>query len=187
VKSVTTAEGGAVTTNSDELADALRRFRNHGLVQRPEQGGWYQETVEEGFNYRLTDVQAALGRSQLRKLDRFVARRNELALRYRERLAGLPIVLPPAAPDGVTHGYHLFAIQVPERRRVYDAMRAEGIGVQVHYVPIHHHARFAGAPALPHADAAYEGLLSLPLFPALTESEQDRVIEVLSSAVDTPS
>ena len=98
VKALTTAEGGAVTTNSDDLADALRRFRSHGTVPKPEHGGWYYEVETLGFNYRLTDLQAALGLSQIPKLDAFVARRNDLAARYRMRLTGLPIELPPAAP-----------------------------------------------------------------------------------------
>ena len=187
VKALTTGEGGAVTTNSDELALRLRRFRSHGTVPKPERGGWYYDVETLGYNYRLTDVQAALGASQLNKLDAFVARRNDLALRYRGRLAGLPVELPPAAPDGFRHAYHLFVVRVPQRRAVYDAMRGSGIGVQVHYVPIYEQPLYADAgrsasdfPATAHA---YEGLLSLPLHPRLTEAEQDRVVEVLRSCV----
>ena len=187
VKAVTTAEGGAVTTNSDELAARLRRFRSHGTVPKPEHGGWYYEVETLGYNYRLTDVQAALGLSQMRKLDAFVARRNDLAQRYRVLLAGLPIELPPAAPEGVRHAYHLFAVRVPNRRAVYDAMRAAGIGVQVHYVPIYKHPLYADAGRtgvdFPAAERAYEGLLSLPLHPQLTEAEQDRVVAALIACV----
>jgi dTDP-4-amino-4,6-dideoxygalactose transaminase len=183
VKAVTTGEGGAVTTNSDALASALARFRNHGLERRPERGGWYQETVALGWNYRMTDLQAALGTSQLRRLHEFVERRHELAARYRTLLADLPILLPPAAPPGWTHAYHIFPVRVRERRRVYDEMRSAGIGVQVHYVPIHQHASFGGVAALPQADAVYDGLLSLPLFPALTEDDQDRVVTALRGAL----
>jgi UDP-4-amino-4,6-dideoxy-N-acetyl-beta-L-altrosamine transaminase len=187
VKAITTAEGGAVTTNSSVLAAGLRRFRNHGTVRRPDLGGWYYDVETLGYNYRLTDVQAALGTSQLGKLERFVTRRNELAERYREALAPLPIDLPPAAPPGVRHAYHLFAVRVPERRAVYDAMHAAGIAVQVHYVPIYKHPLYAdtgrtGAD-FPETERAYDGLLSLPLYPALTERDQDRVIEVLSRCV----
>ncbi len=183
VKAVTTGEGGAVTTNSDDLADALRRFRSHGMVRHPEHGGWYYEVETLGYNYRLTDIQAALGTTQLRKLARFVGRRNELATRYRELLAGLPIDLPPEAPPGVQHAYHLFAVRVPNRRAVYDAMHAAGIAVQVHYVPIYAHPLYAGAGSaaeFPETERAYAGLLSLPLFPALTDAEQDRVVETLA-------
>ena len=187
VKAITTGEGGAVTTNSDEFADALRRFRSHGSVPSPEHGGWYVDIDTLGYNYRLTALQAALGTSQLAKLERFVTRRNELAERYRELLTALPIDLPPAAPPGVRHGYHLFAVRVPNRRAVYDALHAAGIAVQVHYVPIYKHRLYAdvgrtGAD-FPETERAYDGLLSLPLFPALSESDQDRVVEVLARAV----
>lgn len=189
VKPITTAEGGVVTTNDDDLADRLRRFRSHGIVRQPERGGWYYEINEVGYNYRLTDVQAALGLSQLDKLERFIARRNEIAERYRERLADLPIELPPAAPDGVVHGYHLFAVCVPNRREVYDRLRELGIASQVHYVPVHHHpvsADIGMKPGdLPVCDRLYEGLLSLPMFPALTDEQVDAVVEALHAAMDS--
>ena len=187
VKAVTSAEGGAVTTNSGALADALRRFRSHGTVRRPEHGDWYYEVESLGYNYRLTDLQAALGVSQLTKLGRFVSRRNELAERYRELLASMPIDLPPAAPMGVRHAYHLFAVRVPERRAVYDALRTAGIAAQVHYVPIYKHPFYAdtgrSGADFPETERAYDGLLSLPLYPGLTEADQDRVVEVLSRCV----
>jgi len=187
VKAITTGEGGAVTTNSAVLADGLRRFRNHGMVRRPDLGGWYYDVETLGYNYRITDLQAALGTSQLAKLARFVLRRNELAERYRELLASLPLDLPPSAPPGVRHAYHLFAVRVPNRRAVYDAMHAAGIGVQVHYVPIYKHPLFAdvgrSASDFPETERAYDGLLSLPMYPALSERDQDRVVEVLSRCV----
>jgi perosamine synthetase len=183
VKPVTTGEGGIVTTNDDALAERLRRFRTHGIERKPERGGWYYEISDLGNNYRLTDIQAALGATQMAKLDRFIDRRNAIAERYRERLAHLPVTLPPAAPAGWRHGYHLFAIQVEDRRRVFDGLRAAGIGVQVHYVPVHHHPISADlgleAGAMPVCDRVYERLISLPVFPGLTDDEQDRVIEVL--------
>ena len=186
VKHVTTGEGGIITTNDDELADALRRFRSHGTRPRPDLGGWWYEAIDIGFNYRLTDMQAALGTSQLRKLDAFIARRRELADRYRESLEGLPLVLPPREPMGYRHAYHLFPVQVPNRRAVYDFLRAEGVGVQVHYVPLYRHPTFSelGPPErFPHTEKAYEGLLSLPLYPALKHEDQDRVIELLGKAL----
>ena len=192
VKAITTGEGGAVTTNSDELAERLRRFRSHGMVAKPEapgEGGWYYEVETLGFNYRITDLQCALGISQLGKLGRFVTRRNELADRYRALLADVPgVVLPPAAPRaGWRHGYHLFPVQVAQRRRVYDELRAAGIAVQVHYVPIYRHPLYAhtgvtGAE-FPETERVYAGLLSLPLFPSLTEADQDRVVDALVGAV----
>lgn len=187
VKPITTGEGGAVTTNSPELADALRRFRNHGIERLPDVDPWYYEVRSLGLNYRLTDIQAALGTSQLAKLPQLIGRRNEIALRYRAGLADTPVTLPPAAADGFTHGYHLFAVQVPERRRVFDGLTAVGIRCQVHYVPIHHHPIYADlgfTPAdLPATEAAYAGLISLPMHPSLTDADVDRVITELTALV----
>jgi UDP-4-amino-4,6-dideoxy-N-acetyl-beta-L-altrosamine transaminase len=186
VKPITTAEGGMVTTNHDDLAERLRRFRSHGTVRRPESGGWAYDAVEVGFNYRLSDVHAALGLHQLPKLDAFIERRNEIAARYRERLPST-VGLPPAAPTGFRHGYHLFAVRVPERRRVYDALRAAGIGVQVHYVPVHHHAisktDARRTAQLPICDALYEELLSLPVYPDLTDEQVDEVVDAVTRVV----
>ena len=183
VKPMTTAEGGAVTTNSAELAERLRRFRSHGMVPDPSRGGWYYEVVDTGYNYRLTDIQAALGSSQLRKLEGFTAARIAAADRYRELLADADLQLPPEIPAGYRSAYHLFPVRVRDRRRTYDGLQAAGVGVQVHYVPIHHHPVMApyGPFDLPETDAAYEGLLSLPLYPDLTAADQDRVIAVLRS------
>ncbi len=188
VKPITTGEGGIVTTNDDELADRLRRFRTHGIVRRPDLGGWAYEISDIGYNYRLTDIQAALGLSQLRRLDRFIDRRNEIAEHYRELLADLPIGLPPAAPTGYRHGYHLFAVRVPDRREVYDRLRDAGIATQVHYVPIHHHPVSADIElppgGLPACDALYEGLLSLPMFPTLTDDDVRHVAEQVRRSLD---
>lgn len=183
VKPITTGEGGAVTTNSPDLAERLRRFRNHGIVPTPESGGWAYEVSETGYNYRLTDIQAALGTSQLAKLEGFTIDRNRAAARYRDLLADDPVVLPPAAPAGWRHAHHLFPVRVANRRAVYDGLQAAGIGAQVHYVPIHHHPVMAphGPYDLPHTDEAYGGLLSLPLYPGLTDADQDQVIDALRS------
>lgn len=187
VKTITTGEGGAVTTNDDALADALRRFRTHGIVRMPERGGWYYEVTELGFNYRLTDLQAALGSSQLCKLARFVGRREALARRYDTMLAELPVVLPPAPPAGVVHGRHLYPIRVSDRDRVFAELRGAGIGVQVHYVPVTHHPTFGMSvderAAFPATEHVYAGLVSLPLHPGLTEAEQDEVVGALSAAL----
>ena len=187
VKTVTTGEGGAVTTNSPDVAARLRRFRSHGMAPVAEQGAWYYEIAELTPNARITDIQCALGASQLTKLERFVARRNEIAARYQDLLASFDVELAPPAPEGFRHAYHLFPVRVPSRRAVYDSMRAAGIGVQVHYVPIYRHPLFApmgAAPSdYPETERAYEGLLSLPMYPALTDAQQVRVVETLASAL----
>ncbi|MEM9035775.1 MAG: aminotransferase class I/II-fold pyridoxal phosphate-dependent enzyme [Actinomycetota bacterium] len=187
VKPITSGEGGAVTTNDAELADRLRRFRTHGVVRRPELGGWVYDVVDVGMNYRMTDLQAALGQSQLGRLDGFLARRTELADRYRTLLPALDVGLPPTTPTGFVHGLHLFPVLVPHRRRVFESLRAAGIGVQVHYVPVHHHSVSADIGLkpgdLPVCDGIYERLLSLPLHPQLTDRDQDRVVDALARAL----
>ncbi len=187
VKPITSGEGGLVTTNDAALAEALRRFRSHGMVSRPERGGWVYDVASLGFNYRMTDLQAALGLSQLARLDEFIERRAALATRYREAFAGTDVLAGPSAPAGVRHGHHLFVVHVPRRHHVYDAMRAAGIGVQVHYVPVHHHSLGADLElppeGLPICEEVYRGVLSLPLFPSLTEDEQDLVIDTLLEVV----
>jgi dTDP-4-amino-4,6-dideoxygalactose transaminase len=185
VKPITTGEGGMVTTNSPELAESLRRFRNHGIIPQPDKGAWYYTISEIAYNYRMPDIQGALGFSQLKKLSCFIERRNEIAARYREFLVDLPIALPPEAPKGFRHGYHLFPVQVDNRRQVFDELRAEGIDVQVHYVPAHHHpinTDLGFHPGdLPNCDVAYERLLSLPIFPDLTDRQQDRIVDTLKT------
>lgn len=187
VKTITTGEGGAVTTNSATYAERLRRFRNHGIKHRADADGWFYEIESLGFNYRMTDLQAALGTSQLSKIRGFVERRNELAERYRNVLSELPIELPPRAPEGWLHAYHLFPIQVARRRHVYNAMRAAGIGVQVHYIPIYHHPLYQDLNIkesdFPCTEHVYSRLLSLPMYPALTEEEQDRVVSTLRESL----
>lgn len=186
VKAVTSAEGGVVTTNDAQLADRLRRFRNHGMVRRPENGGWFYEIADLGFNYRMTDIQAALGTSQLTKLERFVTRRNELAARYDAALAELPVRLPPLAPPGSRHAYHLYPVRVPERRLVYERLHEAGVATQVHYVPLYRHPLYAryGKPSdFPVTESVYDGLLSLPLYPDLTDADQSHVVDALKAAL----
>jgi len=187
VKVVTTGEGGAVTTNSSELAARLRTFRSHGAVATPDLGGWSYEIRSLGFNYRMTDIHAALGTAQLGKLERFICRRNELAARYRSLLSDLPVDLPPEAPPGWRHAYHLFPIRVANRADVYRRIREAGIGVQVHYVPIYRHPLYAdlglGPEDFPATEAVYARLLSLPMYPDLTDDEQDLVVRALKAAL----
>lgn len=197
VKTVTTAEGGAVATTRPELADPLRRFRSHGLVRdsrrlrRSGEGAWHQEVQTLGLNYRMPDVLAALGSSQLRRLDAFVRRRNELVGRYRRLLSDVDGLRLPATTPGAAPAWHLFAVRVLDgrRREVFDALRARGIGVQVHYLPVHLQPLFADMGyrpgSCPVAEAAYDELLSLPLFPTMHDSDVDRVVDVLRRVLGT--
>ncbi|SBT37548.1 DegT/DnrJ/EryC1/StrS family aminotransferase [Micromonospora auratinigra] len=194
-KNLTTAEGGAVAAGDPALLARARRFRNHGLVREPaalrapDEGGWHQEVHEFGLNYRLPDVLCALGRSQLRRLGDFLAARARLVARYDEALADLPGVLRPARRSWARPAWHLYPVRILDgrRREVYDRMRAAGIGVQVNYLPVHWHPAFADLGyrrgSCPVAEAFYAQQLSLPLYPDLTDADQDRVVDALAAAL----
>lgn len=195
VKTVTSGEGGVVTTRDERLYERLVELRTHGMtkdparLEHPDEGGWYMEQQALGFNYRITDLQSALGVSQMAKLERFVARRNAIAARYDERLGDVQqLRLPPAAPAGTRHGRHLYIVHhrdgAAARRRLYDGLREREIFAQVHYLPVYRHPwyrdTYGYAEGLcPQAEAYYAGCLSLPCFPALTDAEQDTVIEAV--------
>ena len=183
VKPITTGEGGMVTTNDPELAERLRSFRSHGIQRVDDPESWEYDAATLGYNYRMTELQASLGLSQLAKLDSFILRRNELADRYRELLGDLPIDLPPAAQADCTHGYHLFVIGVDNRREVFRGLRRAGVRVQVHYIPVHHHSVSSDLNipegGFPNAEAYYERAISLPIYPDLTFDEQDQVVKTL--------
>ncbi len=194
VKTMTTGEGGMVTTRSERLRDALVAFRSHGMSLEPDGADvWLRPQVTLGYNYRLTDVQSVLGSSQLSKLDRFVARRNEIAERYREALGDVDALeLAPAAPPGTRHAYHLFVVRhrggAEARRALYERLRAREIFCQVHYLPVYRHPwyerTYGYAEGLcPEAERYYAGCLSLPCYPALTAQQQDDVIAELRGAL----
>jgi UDP-4-amino-4,6-dideoxy-N-acetyl-beta-L-altrosamine transaminase len=198
VKIVTTAEGGIVTTRDERLAARLRALRSHGMTRNPLEmerdceGAWYYEQQSLGFNFRMTEVQAALGLSQLARLDAMHSRRETLAERYDRLLTGLPVLKPPRLPDRQS-SWHLYAIEVDEARtprtraHVFQYLRDAGIGVNVHYIPIHtqpFYARFGFKRGdFPASERYYSRALSIPLFPALTEDQQDRVVSVLAGAL----
>lgn len=188
VKTITTGEGGAVVVRDTRLLEAVKRFRNHGLVRSPEllrsrnEGPWHQEVQSLGLNYRMPDILAALGTSQLRKIASFVARRSHLVSRYRHHLEDVDGLRLVETPEGAEPAWHIFPVRILKGRRaeVYGALRSHGIQTQVHYLPAHLHPlmvdRGHTPGSCPEAVAAYGELLTLPLYPDLTESQQDRVI-----------
>lgn len=201
VKHITTGEGGVVTTDDAGLAARARTFRNHGIVRelagRERVEPWLYEVVELGFNYRLTDLQCALGLSQLGKLAAWVARRQAIAACYDAAFAAVPAVTPLRVRPDVSHAYHLYVVQLDldrlrgaTRADVFRALRDAGLGVNVHYVPAHLHpyyrARFGTKPGVcPVAEAAYERLITLPLFPAMTDADVDEVIATVGRVMAT--
>jgi perosamine synthetase len=193
-KILTTGEGGAVLTDRDDLAETLRRFRNHGIsTELAERRDWTYAMVELGYNYRLTDIAAALGSSQIRRLDEFLARRRALAARYLELLAGHPAVALPAVADGADPAWHFLFARLHldrlsvDRGMIFRALRAENIGVNVHYIPVHTHPyyreRFPDL-SLPIAEAQYERLLTLPLHAGMSDTDVDDVVTALDKVAE---
>ena len=186
VKHIATGEGGMVTTANPELLERLRLYRTHGITKdaaklEKNDGGWYYEMQDLGFNYRITDFQAALGISQLSRAAAGLERRQEIARRYDEAFKGNDKIKTPYRADDVHHAFHLYVIQVPDRKALYDALRANGVMAQVHYVPLHlmpYYRELGNAPSqLPVVEDYYEHCLSLPMYPTLTDEEQEYVIK----------
>jgi UDP-4-amino-4,6-dideoxy-N-acetyl-beta-L-altrosamine transaminase len=200
VKIITTGEGGLATTRDSELADRMRLLRSHGVTRDPQQmigeslGSWYYEQVALGFNYRMTDLQAALGLSQLRRLDEIVTRRHGLARAYDEALADLPLQLPFNHPD--THSaLHLYPVRLRldridrTHREVFEELRRRGIGVSLHYIPVHTQPYYRdlgfSVGQFPEAERYHAEAISLPLFPTLEQEQQEKVVRVLHETVET--
>lgn len=195
VKIVTTAEGGAALTNSKELADKMALLRSHGITRDPElmrgesHGGWYYQQIDLGFNYRMTELQAAMGVSQMTRLNEFVAARHELAQGYYTKLDNLPIVLPYQLPNTYS-GLHLFVIRLKlseislSRQLVFDALRERGIGVNLHYIPVHTQPYYQDLGftegEFPESEQYYREAISLPMFHGMTEAQQNTVVDVLT-------
>lgn len=198
VKIITTAEGGMALTNDAKLTDKMALLRSHGITREPAQmthapdGPWYYQQVELGFNYRMTELQAALGLSQLTRLDDYVARRHALARHYDAQLADLPLITPWQHPD-VHSAMHLYVIRLrldqirQSHRQVFEALRAQGIGVNLHYIPVHtqpYYQRQGFAPAdFPQAERYYAEAISLPIYPGLTEQQQGRVLAAIQTTL----
>lgn len=188
VKPVTTAEGGIIVTNNEHYYRKLLNFRSHGIEQKPysiEKGGWYYEMTDLGYNYRMTDLQAALGVSQMKKLDGFIERRREIAAMYNEALKDVPGITIPKQLEGAESGWHLYMIQLEhaDRKQVFDAMRAANIGVHVHYIPVYWHPYYRDLGyehgLCPVAEAWYEKALTLPIHPSLTDEQVYYIIQQL--------
>ncbi|MHA6327193.1 UDP-4-amino-4,6-dideoxy-N-acetyl-beta-L-altrosamine transaminase [Roseivivax sp. CAU 1753] len=194
VKIITTAEGGMAMSNSAELTARMELFRSHGITRDPAlmtrapEGLWYYQQIELGYNYRMTELQAALGLSQLERLDEYVARRARLARRYDELLSDLPLQTPFQIPDAKS-AWHLYVVRLnleqidKSHLEVFEALRAAGIGVNLHYIPVHlqpYYRDLGFNPGdFPEAEAYYAEAVSIPLFPTMTEADQDHVVQAL--------
>ena len=201
VKIVTSGEGGMITTNDEELAWRIETLRTHGITRDVSRmvgesdGPWYYQQVELGFNYRMTDLQAALGASQMNKLESFAARRREIADLYDQELGGMPLSPLVRDPRGIS-GWHLYMIRLhlseikPTRRQVFERLREQGIGVNVHYIPVHLQPDYQKlgfvAGMFPEAERYYEECITLPMFPAMTDDDVMRVKSAIELALTRP-
>ena len=194
VKHITTGEGGMVTTNSESHYDRLIRFRNHGIQtdfrEREKNGSWFYEMTDLGFNYRITDIQCALGQSQLKKLPGFLERRKTIANRYTKVFSTADFMCRLDVSADIKHAWHLYVVQVNfesigmDRKAVFSYLRNLGIGVNVHYLPVHLHPFYQNnygthSGMCPNAESAYQGLLSLPIHPAMNDTDVDKVISAV--------
>tara|TARA_R100001129_G_scaffold186664_1_gene180111 strand:+ start:10620 stop:11780 length:1161 start_codon:yes stop_codon:yes gene_type:complete len=199
VKIITTAEGGMALTNSDKLAIKMNLLRSHGITRDPElmthepDGSWYYQQIDLGFNYRMTELQGALGLSQIKRLDEYVARRHALARRYDMLLEKLPVTCPYQHPDSYS-GMHLYVIRLnfnelsASHKGVFESLRAQGIGVNLHYIPVHTQPYYKklgfSAEDFTESMSYYREAISLPMFPTMTEREQDLVVDALKKALN---
>lgn len=199
VKHMTTGEGGIVTTDSEELYEKMLLFRNHGITKKEDDfisksdGSWFYEQQVLGYNYRITDLQCALGLSQLNKIDEFIKRRREFVKMYNEAFENIEEIVTPFHPDYVNPSWHLYVIQLNlgklsvTRKKVFDELRKNKLGVQVHYIPVYFHPYYQQLGyekgLCPSAEWLYKRIISLPLYPKMTDSDLDRVINVLKTVI----
>lgn len=200
VKIITTAEGGMALTNDTELAKKMALLRSHGITRDPRQmthetdGPWYYQQIDLGFNYRMTELQAALGVSQMERLDQYISRRHQLAARYNDLLAELPVTIPWQHPDSYS-GLHLYVIRLhlgkisKSHRQVFESLRDQGIGVNLHYIPVHTQPHYVNmgfkAEDFPLSQQYYREAISLPMFQTMSEEQQDEVIMALATALQS--
>lgn len=198
VKIITTAEGGLATTNNAELAEKMALLRSHGITRTPElmtkepEGSWYYQQIELGFNYRMTDIQAALGNSQMQRIDKFVARRHVLRARYDELLKDLPVVSPTQSSDSYS-ALHLYPIQLElqglnkTHQQLFQELRENGLGVNVHYIPVHTQPYYEKlgfkVGDFPNAEFYYERAVSIPMYHAMSDEQQGKVVAILKQVL----
>ncbi len=198
VKIVTTAEGGAALTNDDKLAEKIALYRSHGITRdqglmiQPSHGPWFYEQITLGYNYRMTELQAALGVTQMKRLNEFVSQRHIIARRYDVLLEDLPVVIP-FQMDGTYSGLHLYVIRLKldnitiSHKQVFEELRASGIGVNIHYIPVHMHSFYRSMGFklgdFPESEKYYSEAISLPMYPNLAEVDQNKVVDILASIV----
>lgn len=198
VKIVTTAEGGAALTNDDKLAEKIALYRSHGITRdqglmiQPSHGPWFYEQITLGYNYRMTELQAALGVTQMKRLNEFVSQRHIIARRYDVLLEDLPVVIP-FQMDGTYSGLHLYVIRLKldnitiSHKQVFEELRANGIGVNIHYIPVHMHSFYRSMGFklgdFPESEKYYSEAISLPMYPNLAEEDQNKVVDILASIV----
>ncbi|MCA1055310.1 UDP-4-amino-4,6-dideoxy-N-acetyl-beta-L-altrosamine transaminase [Rossellomorea aquimaris] len=194
VKHITTGEGGIIVTDSIEYAEKLRLFRSHGIIKNNFKEPWYYEMVDLGYNYRMTDVQAALGLSQIEKLEKFIELRREIAQCYNEAFAHLPGVIIPNQLDCTESSWHLYILRLDthklkvNRLEIFNALRAENIGVHVHYIPVYWHPYYEKLGykkgLCPIAESWYEEIITLPIFPKMSQKDTDSVIEAVNKVIE---
>lgn len=198
VKIITTGEGGMALTNNKKLANRMQRLRSHGITRNQDEmthspdGAWYYQQIELGFNYRMTDLQAALGRSQMNRLDEFVSKRHGVVERYNKKLSNLPLTLPWQHPDNYS-GFHLYVIRlklnelVRSHSQIFDELRGKGIGVNLHYIPVYlqpYYKNLGFKPGYcPEAERYYGEAISLPLYPGLSDVDQEKVVASLQEVL----
>lgn len=192
VKHITTGEGGMITTNQKDLYEKLLLFRSHGITRNKDMmskfdGDWYYQQLDLGFNYRMTDIQSALGCSQMNKIEKFVKRRQEIARRYEIAFSDCTEIKLPFQMDGCENSYHLFIIQVENRKMIFDELRSVGILANVNYIPVYYHPYYQmhgyDKVRCKNAEELYDKCISLPMYPKMTDEEQDYVIEQVKKAV----
>lgn len=199
VKHITTGEGGVITTNNKELYEKLKLFRTHGITRDKQilynknEGSWYYEQLELGYNYRITDIQCALGISQLNKIDKFLRRRREIAEKYNEYLKDIDGIVLPYQEEYIKSSWHLYVIQLElekfkvGRREIFEALKAENIGVNVHYIPVYYHPYYQKLGykkgLCPNAEKLYERIITIPLYPKMTDKDVKDVVEALDKVL----